>query len=215
MKLTILAASNEEKIKMLDQKLHLVASDEEKIKVLDQKLDLVASDEDKIKVLDQKLDLVTSDEEKTASVLNRKLTVLRNMVPSEAAQNIKIETIAKLMPHVTPQVQEKLQEESARATAALIRGQPSEGVLRNARDKCRVISPGIAVVKNKQTQNRRTVHCWSFLPSLNPAFAGSGPVAPGAGNAGAGACGWISHWRALGFCGLWLRVGCSLPSGVW
>eukprot|EP00961_Rhodomonas_salina_P066557 894194-Rhodomonas_salina.1 len=93
--------------------------------LLDQKLDLVASDEEKIKVLDKKLDLVASDKEKV-KVLQQKLTALRNMVPSDATLNTKIETIAKMMPHSTPEVQKKLQEESYRATAALNPGQPSE-----------------------------------------------------------------------------------------
>ena len=124
-----LVASDEEKIKVLDRGLGLIESDEGKIKVLDRKLDLVASDEEKIKVLDRKLDLVASDGEKI-KVLQQKLTALRNMVQRDTTHNTKIETIAKLMPHSKPEVQKKLQEESDRATAALNRGQPSEGVLR-------------------------------------------------------------------------------------
>jgi len=49
------------------------------------------------------------------------------MGEGEAALNTKIETIARLMPHMTPEVQNKLQEESTRATAALNGGQPTRG----------------------------------------------------------------------------------------
>jgi len=113
-----------DKLDILQMKFDLVASDEYKAKVLDQKFDLVASDEDRIKVLDQKLRLAASDEDK-ATVLDQKLEVLRNMGEGEAALNTKIETIAKLIPHATPEVQNKLKEESARATAALNAAHPT------------------------------------------------------------------------------------------
>jgi len=161
------------KLTMLDLKLASVASDEEKIKVLDLKLDLVASDEEKIKVLDRKLASVTSDA-KRIEALHQKLTALRNMVPSDATHNTKVETIAELMPHSTPEVQEKLQEESERATAALNRGQSSKGAVASvdaAATHSGAAAGDIITELRKQSKLLEEMHEWmaSSIETSKPA----------------------------------------------
>jgi len=123
------AVSEEAKSKVLEEKMTVLV---QKLALLDKKLVTSSGEakskvlEEKMTVLDQKLVLVGSGEAQM-TLLEEKLSVLRKMPPSDGAQNTKIETIAKLIPFSTPEVQEALQAESARTTALL--GKSSEGMV--------------------------------------------------------------------------------------